>query len=472
VYRRAQEFGVFTLSSGHLIGLFATLAAFVALAVYAARKVGSAEGFSLSGRRAGVAMVAGSIAGTSVAGASTIGTAQLAFSCGLTAWWFTLGVGLALIVMALFYARPLRASGLETLPQYLARHYGRGAGLIASAASSVGILFSAVASAISGIALIGVLFALTPGEAAAIIAALVIGTVFFGGIKGAGLAGLLKMAAIGLALVVAGVTAVVALTRLPDFSAAFPLSPWFDPFARGLSETVADVIALLVGMLCTQTYIQAIFAGRDTATAARGTLVAAFLCIPVGLPCVAIGMAMHASHPHMAAIYALPAWLVSEVPPLIGGIGLAGILFSVVGSIAGLALGIGTMIAGDFGRGLFGWRNGRALLWLNRFAVLAVTGLAFAIALANAGSEVLAWNYLSMALRGAGVFLPMALAVFWPKYLSGRWAAVSMAVATLGAVCGRFVFHLALHPLFVGLAISAVLVGAGIASSRSGATKP
>jgi SSS family solute:Na+ symporter len=457
---------VFTLSVGHLLGLFATLAAFVALAVHAARKVRSAEGFSLSGRRAGPTMIAGSIAGTSVAGASTIGTAQMAFSYGITAWWFTLGVGIALILMACFYAKPLRASGLETLPQYLTRHYGRAAGLIASAVSSTGILFSAVASAISGIALIGVLFGLVPWQAGAIIAALVIGTVFFGGLKGAGLAGLLKMAAIGLALAVAGIAAAIALARVPDFSAAFPFDPWFNPFAHGVSQTIADFVALLVGMICTQTYIQAMFSAVDTRTAARGTLVAGLLSIPVGLPCVAIGMAMHAAHPHMAAIYALPVFLVTEVPPVIGGIGLAGILFSVVGSISGLALGIGTMIAGDFGRGLLKIRDGRALLWLNRFAVLAVTALAFAIALANAGSQVLAWNYLSMALRGAGVFLPMALAVFRPGHLNGRRAAVSMALATLAAACGRFVFHLPLHPLFVGLAVSAVVIGAGLRRGR------
>jgi SSS family solute:Na+ symporter len=458
---------VFTLSLGHLFGLFATLAAFVALAVHAACKVGSAEGFSLSGRRAGTTMIAGSIAGTSVAGASTIGTAQMAFSFGITAWWFTLGVGIALIIMARLYAQPLRASCLETLPQYLTQHYGRAAGLIASAASSTGILFSAVASAISGVALVSVLFGLASWQAGAIIAALVIGTVFFGGLKGAGLAGLLKMAAIGLALAVAGIAAVILLGRLPNFAATFPLDPWFNPFAHGVSETVADVVALLVGMICTQTYIQAMFSAVDTKTAARGTMVAALLCIPVGLPCVAIGMAMHVAHPQMAAIYALPVFLVTEVPSVIGGIGLAGILFSVVGSISGLALGIGTMIAGDFGRGLLKIRDGQALLWLNRFAVLAVTALAFAIALANAGSQVLAWNYLSMALRGAGVFLPMALAVFWPGHLKGHWAAASMALATLAAICGRFVFHLPLHPLFVGLAVSAVVIVAGMVRGRS-----
>jgi solute:Na+ symporter, SSS family len=453
---------MFALSSGHLIGLLATLAVFIAITVYAARSVRSAEGFSLSGRKAGSTMIAGSIAGTCVAGSSTIGTAQMAYSYGLTAWWFTLGIGLGLIVMAVFYAHPLRKSGLETLPQFLGKHYGRAAETLASVISSTGILFSAVANAMAGIALIALAFALTTWQAALVIATLVISSVFFGGLKGAGLTGLLKMAAIGVALAAAGIVAVVMLARLPHFSAVFPTAHWFNPFVRGVPETVADLGSLIVGMICTQTYIQAIFSAVDSKTAARGTLIAACVSIPVGLPCVAVGMAMHASHPGMAPIFALPMFLVDYLPPWLGGIGLAGILFSVVGSIAGLSLGIGTMMANDIGKDIFRIKGGRKVLWVNRLTVLAVTGAAMLIAVANAGSQVLDWNYMSMALRGAGVFVPMALAVFWPGNLTARWAAASMALSTLIAIAARFVFRLPVNPLFVGLAVSVAMIAAAV----------
>jgi hypothetical protein len=33
-------------------------------------------------------------------------------------------------------------------------------------------------------------------------------------------------------------------------------------------------------------------------------------------------------------------------------------------------------------------------------------------------------------------------------------------------VCGRFVFHLPLHPLFVGLAVSAAVICAGMLRKR------
>ena len=89
-------------------------------------------------------MVSGTIVGTIIGGASTVGTAQLAFSVGFSAWWFTLGAGIALLVMAAFYAGPLRASKLQTIPQFLALHYGARAGKLAAVAASVGIFFSIV----------------------------------------------------------------------------------------------------------------------------------------------------------------------------------------------------------------------------------------------------------------------------------------------------------------------------------------
>ena len=92
------------LTIDHLIIMLLTVALAIGGGIYSARSVKSAEGYSLGGRSAGVPLVAGSIAGTVVGGVATVGTAQLAYSMGLSAWWFTLGSGIAFILMGLFYA--------------------------------------------------------------------------------------------------------------------------------------------------------------------------------------------------------------------------------------------------------------------------------------------------------------------------------------------------------------------------------
>ena len=106
-----------------------------------------------------------------------------------------------------------------------------------------------------------------------------------------------------------------------------------------------------------------------------------------------------------------PAWF--------GGIALVGILLSIVDSIAGLALGVGTMMSRDIGRGVLHVTSGSRLLLINRVTVLVVTCLALVIALINADTFVLDWNYMSMTFRAAGVLIPLTLAIFWPRRLSG-----------------------------------------------------
>ena len=81
-----------------VIGLAATLIVIVGLSIYSGMHGGKG-----SKAKNGAPVVAGLIIGTLVGGSSTVGTAQLAFEYGMSAWWFTLGSGFACLVLALGY---------------------------------------------------------------------------------------------------------------------------------------------------------------------------------------------------------------------------------------------------------------------------------------------------------------------------------------------------------------------------------
>ena len=441
-----------------LSSLIITIVAIIGFGIFAARSVKSSEGYSLNGRSAGPGLIAGGITGTIIGGSATVGTAQLASAFGLSAWWFTLGGGIGLLIMSAFYARPLRRSGLATIPQFLSKIYGPKAGPLASIISSLGVLFSCVACALSGIHLIAAMTGVSHVFAAVIIVFLVIGYVVFGGLKGAGVSGLLKMSVLGAVLCVAGLGAALALYRMPDFSASFPSYPWLSLWGRGAGVTASNALSLIVGVLCTQTYVQAVYSAADARTASIGTATAAAMVIPVGLPSIAIGMFMHVNHPDLAPVLALPMYMVTYLPDWVGGIGIAALLLSVVGSIAGLSLGIGTMISNDIVRGVFGVRSDARVLIANRASVAIVACMAMAIALSNLDSFVLDWTYMSMALRGGGIFLPLTIAIFRPGLLSRRWGVASMFLSTAAAVAGWMFFSQVIPPLFVGLAVSIGLV--------------
>lgn len=447
------------ISAVQLALMLTTIALVIGSGLFAARSIRSAEGFSLNGRSAGAPLVAGTIAGTCVGGGATVGTAQLACSLGLSAWWFTLGTGIALVVMGIFYANPLRRTSLETIPQFLGVHYGKPASIFSSFVSSIGIFFSAVASTLPGLHLIAAIFGVGHGAAAIALVALVGCYVFFGGMKSAGVGGVLKMIVLWLSLCLAGVAA---WRELPVLTADAALAPGtWNLWYAGAESIAAGLLSLIVGVISTQSYIQAIFSAANPRTAAVGAFTAALIVIPVGLPCSIIGIYMHAAAPDIAPILALPAYLLTHAGTFIGSIAMGGIVLSLVGSIGGLSLGIGTMLSHDVFAPFFAVKSERRLLMLNRLMVLFAMGLAALFALFCIDSEVLFWNYLSMALRGGGIFLPLTAAVFCPGRLSARRAVASMLLSTAAATAA-IALESSIHPLFIGLIASAALILPGL----------
>ncbi|MBQ9366045.1 MAG: sodium:solute symporter family protein, partial [Schwartzia sp.] len=373
---------------------------------------------------------------------------------------FTLGMGIALIIMGILYARPMRGTGLVTISEYIEQNYGKRAEIFTSVCSSLGTLLSAVASSLPGIGIIAVLLDIPLAEAAIILLLLVAAYAFFGGMKSAGVGGMLKMAVLWLSLVIAGIAASHAIASDANIHAALEEPHWFDLLAKGANGTATQLLSLVVGTLCTQSYIQAIFSASSPRVASIGAFTAAAITIPIGLPCAMIGMYMHAVRPEVAPMLALPTYLLEHQPTLIGAVAMGGIVLSLISSIAGLTLGIGTMLSRDIFRRLLNITSDSGELRLTRVVVLCVIALALLIAIANEGSEVLFWNYLSMALRGGGIFLPLTVAVFRPRAVAPRWALISMIVSTSSAIAAALMGS-PISPLIIGLAVSGALLAVG-----------
>ncbi|MDU4961827.1 MAG: sodium:solute symporter family protein [Sporomusaceae bacterium] len=447
------------LSSTHLVSLALTLLLVSSIGAAAARKVKNANDFTLGGNSSGSVLVAGTIIGTIAGGSATIGTAQLAFVFGLSAWWFTLGAGVALLIMAAFYARPLRASALQTIPQFLTLHFGAAAGPIASAAASIGIFFSIVSNLLAATPLTAAILALDGIQALLLVLLLVICYVFFGGVWGTGLVGVVKTGLLFLSLGGVWLAAYDGMDGWSGYRAALPPFPWFSLAGRGVWVDAASGLSLIVGTLTTQTYIQALYAAKDEKTARNGALLAALVTLPTGIPAVMAGMYMRIHYPQIAPIDALPLFILGQLPPWLGGIALATLLLAAVGSAAGLALGVSAMVSRDIVAAK--WRlSDAAMLRVNRLAVLFVTLLAALFCLGNLHSLVLEWNFLSMGLRGAGIFLPLTLAIFLPGRVGGPAAVASMLAGVAAVLIWRLVFPDFFDPLYAGLlsSLSALLL--------------
>ncbi len=450
------------LSMMHMVSLVLTLALTMLPGIIASRRIKSADDYNVGGRSAGVGLVAGSIIGTIVGGAATVGTAQLGYKLGLTAWWFTLGSGIALLIMAAFYAKPLRASGLTTVAEFLVTNYGKPAGWLATVSSCAGIFFSIVASTLTALHLVAGIFGVNLYVSAMLILMITAGFVFFGGISGSGMAGIIKIVLIFASIFVGGILAFCNMGGSAGLAAALPAQPWFSLFGRGVEDGLFSLCSMIVGVISTQTYVQALFSAKDSKTAAVGCVTAACIVIPVGLPSVMIGMFMHVNHPEINSIDALPLYLSTYLPDWLGGIGLAALLLSALGSIAGLALGIGTMISRDIISKL--WRSATSvnLLWASRFSVLLAAAAAIVFVFFHLESSVLEWNYLSMALRGSGIFLPLTFCVFFSNRVRASMGVAAMGAGIFAALFWKHISPWQINSLFPALVYNLIFLVIGL----------
>lgn len=452
----------------HYVSILLTMITVSMVGFYSARYVRTAADFSVGGRRMGSALVGGSLIGSFVGGTSTIGTAQMAYQYGVSAIWFTLGAGLACLVLGLFLVRPLREREVDTVPQFLAGTYGDSVRPWVALYTSAGMFIQIAAQSLAAIPLLTHLFPVSPQWAAVIFTMILITYVLFGGFWGASLVGLVKLILIYATLFVAGVLGYQLLGGYHGARQVFPDMPWFSMFPRGVGKELASGISVVVGFISTQTYLQPVFAGKDARSARRGVFLAGLLIPLVGLASAVIGLTMRAAHPGIDPGSALPLFLVGYLNPWLGGAALATLLISLILTGAALCLGVGTILARDiYGRVRLRAGDGEMLL-SSRVLVLLVGALSLVFVLFNLNTLILQWAFLSMALRGVTVFAPLMGAIFIAGRLKPAAGVGAVVAAPLLALAWAFLFPNATDPLYVGMGLSALILAGGSCGLRGG----
>lgn len=448
-------------SSIHLISVLLTLVVVTALGVYTIRKIKSSADFSVGGRKMGPLLIAGTLVGSFIGGGSTIGTAELAYQVGFSAWWFTLGGGIAILILGLFLAGPLRESGLTTAPQYLAKSFGQEIRPFASLFSSIGVFLSLIVQNLSAIALFSSMFKLPPIIGAIITLAAVLCYILFGGVWGTSIVGTIKSVLVYVTFAVAGIMAYILLGGHSGLF-SFPSYPWLSMFGQGYSTDLAAGFSVIVGVLSTQIFLQAIFSARDVRAARWGSVISACLIIPTGLGGTLVGLFMRSHYPAIVARDALPLFILNYMNPWLGGLVWAGLLISVVGTAAGLTLGMCTTLGQDIYKKVFRPQATDAqVLKVTRSLIVLSTLFTLVFVSGKLNTMILQWSYLSMGLRGATICFPLLAAIFFKGRIypaAGRWAVIMGPLAVLiWSIFGPA----SVDPLYIGMSLSLVILVIG-----------
>lgn len=496
------------MSPFNYLGVIMVLVLIIGVGIYSGRKVSSAADFATGGGRSGPWMICGTIMGALVSSQATIGTAQLAFQFGAAAWWFTLGSGIGCFILAIFYVKPLRRSGYTTLMGVIDQEYGHTVEYAGSILSSIGIFISVLAQMVACTGLLTVIFPMPLPAAAMLSAAFMAVYVVFGGAWGAGIGGIVKLILLYVACI-AGLVAVLQASggltglisslngalvgtlpgQMSGIATVGDVSAHYASLtARGTAKDIGSGVSLLLGVLSTQTYAQAIWSGQSDADAKKGALLAAGLIPPIGIAGICVGIFMRGHYITQAeaetliaagkslpegmgilasTIQVFPAFVVNHLPVLFSGIILGTLLITVVGGGAGLSLGVATIMVNDIYKKVSKkLESTSAVLLSTRVTILGVLAISAAIACLVPSATINDFGFLSMGLRGAVVFAPLTCALFFPGRASPRFALLATICGPLCTLFGKMI-ALPIDPLFLGVGTAGVFMVLGMAAGAN-----
>ncbi|MCQ2289261.1 MAG: hypothetical protein MJZ74_09210 [Muribaculaceae bacterium] len=425
----------------------------IGIGITSARK---SKDFASARGQAGAWIVAGAIIGTLVGGQATVGTAEMGYKFGFSGIWFTWGSALGCLLLYFITPR-LRATGCSTLLEIIGRRYGKKAEVAGSLLSLFGMFFSIVAQQLACAALIR---AVVP---CSLLTALLTGTaimlvyVVAGGMMGAGKGGLVKLILLYGSCIVCGVTVMVHTHGLSDFDTSL-----FNPFGRGISTDLNAIISMILGVVATQSYAQAVWAGRSDASARKGALLSALLIPPIGIACTLVGMYMQSNAPVEVASTAFPAFALTCLPHWLGGIVMGTLLVTVIGGCTGIALGSSVIVVRDLLQ-----RPLQHSATLVRITLVAIMSLALTTSLMLTGTFINDLGFLSLGLRAASILLPLGCTMFMSHHIRGTYIIASMISSVATMLVAHAVGMTWLSPTLCGLAAGLIPIAIACIKNRN-----
>lgn len=484
----------------HELGIILVVILVMSASVMAGRRVKNNADFLTGGGRAGTWLTTGGIVGTLIGSQSTLGTAQLAFHYGISAWWFTLGTGLGCVVLGLIYAMPLRRSGCTTQFQVIAREYGTVAKKTGSILCTTGTFVSVLAQVI---ACVGFITALYPSvnelQASIITIVLMCLYIISGGTWSVGMGGIVKLILLYASCVACMILVVYKCGGIYEiFSVAekFLLSGnigviqkifthedfvtrYLNMTARGAAKDLGSCVALMLGILSTQIYMQFIISARGDRESKSGVLCGLLLVPPVGIAGIFVGLFMRANYITLSEANALtsmglgvpampiitstiqifPTFIINHVSPLFSGIMLGTLLVTVVGGSSGLLLGISAILVEDILGALRFVKLHK--LFFSRIFIIITLVIAAVLARVLPTQTINDLGFLSMTLRASVVFMPLTCALWLGEKISSRAVLISIILAPVAAIVSSVV-NFSVEPLFVGVGVSILCCLAGL----------
>lgn len=314
------------------------------------RARGGVDDYILAGRKLTTPLVAVSITGLAIGGASTIGVSEQAYRVGLSAGWYTAAWGIGAICMGLLVAKKYRQLRVSTIPELLERFYDK-KGMIVGVFCQ--IVIQLVITSLQYIAGGSILHTLLPDifsfTAGMLTSALVfIGITFIGGMWSASLSNVLNVLLIYIGIMLATVASVMQAGGIENIVAKLPTTVPYTSFVDGVGSVgiIGWILVLVTVNISLQSIIQISLGAKDVVTAQRGFILGGIAMLPIGFVCALMGIIAKATNPDVSAALALPM-IIMSLHPILSGVTLAALWAADISTACNLLLSSATLFSQD-----------------------------------------------------------------------------------------------------------------------------
>ncbi|CDF92522.1 MULTISPECIES: sodium:solute symporter [unclassified Pseudomonas] len=416
-----------------LIVVLIYAAGMIALGWYGMRRAKTRDDYLVAGRNLGPGFYLGTMAATVLGGASTIGTVRLGYVHGISGFWLCGAIGLGIVGLSLFLAKPLLKLKIYTVTQVLERRYNPAA---RHASALIMLVYALMIGATSTIAIgtvMQVLFGLPFWVSILVGGGVVVLYSTIGGMWSLTLTDIVQFLIMTVGLVFLLMPMSIMDAGGWDAMVAKLPASYFDLTAIGWDTIITYFLIYFFGIFIGQDIWQRVFTARSEGVAKVAGTAAGLYCVLYGLAGALIGMAAKVLLPDLANVNNAFASIVqTSLPSGIRGLVVAAALAALMSTAAAGLLAASTTVVQDL---LPRLRQGRESTsgdaHENRIATLLMGVVVLGIALVV--SDVISALTLAYNLLVGGMLIPLIGAIYW-KRATTAGAITSMSLGFLTAL--------------------------------------
>ncbi len=426
------------------------------LGVYMKKYSKTTDQFMTGGKNFGPFVIGALMMSEFIAISATTGTAQTAYTVGISASWSLLTLLLAFVLFALFLARKFRERGEYTISGAISKTYGNNARLLTSVIMMYALFVINISTYASGAAMVGVLLNVPKITAVIIVGLVSVIYVTTGGMSAVAYTNVVHVIVKYLGVIIAatvGLAAVGGFSQLPVH-----LKPEMFSWTNiGWPTIIAWTIANLGTIFSTQYVIQAISSTSNTNKAIKASICAGLLVVPIALLIALVGLCSKVLFPAIPSAQAFPI-LIRLMNPLAGGLVVAGLVAAVFSTASAVALAGAALLMNDF---YIPFINKNATdteaLRFSRIStiMMGLLPIPFAIFV----PQILNTLFFARGLR-TSISAVVVLMFYAPHFSSGRGATIGMLIAAIVTT----VWYLANNPfkidsIYIAAATPLIIMG-------------